>query len=229
MPTPVCQRVNRCALGGYVLPVSDPRIWWQETRRCGVAAAGAPVLTGVGVLALAVVLRGGGVAVGTGMVRLSATLFPLACGLGAASALGRERLVELQVSVVTPYALTVARRLTVITALSAGSAVVMLAGLHGAGLWRHPAGGAAGLLVPMGPALFLIGVAAWASAALRLHAAPAAAVVVAAWVFDVFIWSSYVAQWQVNTTLLLIAGVLAAVGALLLFGDAERLVAAGAR
>lgn len=221
--------MNRGGLDGYILTMSDPVIWWHETRRCGLAAAVLPMAIGGAVVVTAVALRGEGAAVGNGMVRVSAMVFPLGCGLAAAAALGRERLIELQVSVSTPYRLTVARRLVVITALSTLGAVAMVVGLHGAGLWRHPAGGALGLLVPMGPSLFLIGVAAWACAALRFNAGACAAVVVGAWVFEVFIWGNYIALWQLNAGLLLAAGVLAAARGVRLLDNTERLVTGGPR
>lgn len=216
--------MNRDGRNGYLLTMSDPLIWWQETRRCGLAAAVLPVVIAGAVVAMAVALRGEGAAVGNGMVRVSAIVFPLGCGLAATAALGRERLIELQVSVRTPYRFTVTRRLVVITTFSTLGAVAMVVGLHGAGLWRHPAGGAPGLLVPMGPSLFLIGVAAWASAVLRFNGGAGAAVVVGAWVFEVFIWGNYVALWQLNTGLLLVVGVLAAVRGVRLLDNSERLI-----
>lgn len=220
--------MNREGGYGYILDMSDPVIWWHEARRCGLAAAVLPVTIAATIVALAVFLRGGdAAAVGAGLIRLGAFVFPLGCGLAAAAALGRERLLEWQLGVWMPYWCTVLRRLVIITALSSIGGAAMVVGLHLTGLWNHPADGLLGLLVFIGPSVFFIGVAALSGTVFRFNAGACAAVVVGAWIFEVFVWGNVIGVWQINTGVLLAAGALATVAGLRLLSNSERLIVGG--
>jgi hypothetical protein len=211
------------------MPVmTESTIWRFEARRCGAAALALPLTVAAALIALAAALAGNGTAVGTGMVRLTSTVFPVACGIAAATAVGRERLLELQLTVATPYPTTFSRRLAVIAAVVLIGAAALVGALQAAGLWQHPARGPLALLVPIGPALFLVGLAAWAAAALRSTAA-ASTVVIGGWLFQVFLWDAFVAVWQLNRGLLIAAGVLLTYRALRRLRDPERLLTGSQR
>lgn len=203
-------------------------LWWHEVRRCGAAPLLLPVLAAAAIVLLAIWVQDSSGRLGDGGVRLTAMAFPAVAGVAGAAALGRERLVELHATSPTPYPSTVARRVAVLGAVVLVAAAVLVVALEARGLWLHPAHGLMGVVVPAAPAAFLIGLATWSTAVLR-SAAAASMVVIAGWMFEIFFWDTYVAVWQVNRALLIVAG-----GALLLRGlhrmhDSEHLLVQASR
>jgi hypothetical protein len=149
--------------------------------------------------------QGNATNIGVGMVRLLADVFPVAAGLAAVTAAAGDRLIEVLLSLPTGYPTLVRRRVTVVVVLmtmSAGAAVIVLAL---AGQWANPAWGPLALLVPMGPAILLIGTATFAQAALRSSAA-ASTVVIAAWLVQVLLVDQFIGYWVANRLFLIAAG-----------------------
>jgi hypothetical protein len=206
-------------------------LWKHEARRCGPAALALPVLAAAGILAMSFAIQsgpaGGTGTAGTGLVRLVADAFPVAAGLAVAAAIGRERLIELQLTVLTEYRRTVGRRLSVVCAVVVLAAGLLVLELIATGQWHHPAQGPAALLVPLGPAALLAGAGTWASVALR-STAGASTVVVGVWLLQVLILDRYVSSWQLNRGLLIIAGAVLLVLAMGRLRNSERLLQEGA-
>lgn len=114
------------------------------------------------------------------MVRAVSDLFPVAAGLAAAAVVGRECLIEIQLSVPTPCRVTLGRRIGLLGAIVAAGAAVCVVVLGVDHQWPDPAHGPAALVVPVAPALLLIGAATWAGVALR-SAAGASSVMLGVW------------------------------------------------
>jgi hypothetical protein len=190
------------------------------------------VLAAAGILATSFAIRsgpaGGTESAGTGLVRLVAEGFPVAGGLAVAAAIGRERLIELQLTVLTEYWRTVGRRLSVVCAVVVLAAGLLVLDLIATGRWHHPAQGPAALLVPLGPAALLVGTGTWASVALR-STAGASTVVVGGWLFQVLFLDRYLSSWQLNRGLLIIAGAVLLVLAMARLRKSERLLREGAQ
>jgi hypothetical protein len=192
-----------------------------------VVAVAAPAIAAVVVAAMAVLMpvpRGVDSAqVGIGLVRVLANLLPLAAGLAAASALGRERMVELQLTMPTSYRVTTRRRLELLLGMSLAAAAAAIVALAVTGRWEHPAAGPLALLVPIGPAVFLIGVAAWAQVRL-LSTAASSTVVIGGWLFQALVFDRFVQNWQLNRGLLIVIGLVLMSLALRRLQDGERLL-----
>jgi hypothetical protein len=222
--------VNRGLAGGYVPAVTNVDIWIHETRRCGVAALTLPLLGTAGIAAMSVAVAAAQAAgregVGEGMVRLVALVFPIAPGLGAVAAIGRERMTEFHASLPTPYPTTVLRRLLVLAAVTVLIAAILVGTLIARDQWEHPATGLPALLVPLGPAFMLTGTGVWAVARLRSMAA-ASAIVIGAWLAEVFFLDRLIGVWQVNRITLAAIGVAFAVLALRRLHGLEDLVYGG--
>jgi len=202
-------------------------LWCHEARRCGPAALGLPALAAAGIVVASLALHtahaGSPEVVGATMVRAVADLFPLTAGLAAAAVVGRECLTEIQLSVPTPYRVTLGRRVGVLGAVVLGAAAVCVAVLGTDHQWLDPAHGLAALLVPAAPALLLIGAATWAGVALR-SAAGASTVVLGAWLAQLLIADRFLGPWQVRAPVLALAGVGLAALAWRRLGDSEALL-----
>ncbi|WP_143200508.1 hypothetical protein [Kitasatospora sp. CB01950] len=208
--------------------MTERKLWMHEARRCGLAALALPLAAAIGVLAVSVAVGGGDHAdarsTGIGMVRLLANVFPVAAGLAAATAAARDRLIEVLLALPTQYPTVVRRRITMVTALVIASATVVIVWLALAGQWANPAWGPVALLVPMGPAFFLIGAALFAQAVLRSTSA-ASTVVIAAWLFQVMLFDTYVTAWLANKLLLTALGAVLAYLGTRRLSDSERQLA----
>lgn len=211
----------------YVPVVTGVEIWGFEARRCGVASLTLPWLATCGIIsasfAAAAANAGTADAVGLGMVRLVAMVFPITAGIAAVAAVGRERMPELQSTLPTPYPRTVLRRLLVVTAVTLLAAATLIIVLIARNQWNHPAHGIAAILVPLGPALLFIGAGAWATARLR-SVSGASVIVIGFWFLQIFYLDRFIGVWQVNRALLSFAGIAFAVLALRKLGASERLV-----
>jgi hypothetical protein len=165
-------------------------LWRHELRRAGWAALLAPPVAAGTVLLVAV----------DGAARLhqpsrdTAHLLqsllemalPLAAGVGAASLVGRDPAVELQLTLPIAYRTTILRRLVVTTGWVAAIALAVAAAMVASGWWhRWPAAHAplAGQLTWLAPTLCLSGLGLLAGA-LSGSPATATSVVATLWVFQ---------------------------------------------
>ncbi|MFF9398830.1 hypothetical protein ACF1FX_02065 [Streptomyces sp. NPDC014646] len=147
--------------------------WWaHEARRCGRQAFVLPVLAAI--TASAAVATGSGTGVVLDRALLSCAL-PTATALACAAVVAREPMLELHLSLPTPYPRTVARRLAWPASVTA-AAVLVLVGLVAAS-GRQP-GPLTTLLELSGLSVLLSGAAVWATARAR-SAAPATGLIVA--------------------------------------------------
>lgn len=222
--------MNHPPSGRYIPGVAYLELWRYEARRCGAAALSLPLLAAALVAAASLTARSVGAAdsetIGFGIVRLITTLLPVAAGLGIAAALGRERAIELQLSVPTPYRTTVLRRIAAVAAVVVLASAVAIIEAALLGYWSHPATGVLALIVPLGPALMLVGMGAWSQVMLQ-STAGASAVVLGAWLFQLLILDRFIVVWQINRALLAIAGGLLVVLALRRLDDTEHLLRGG--
>lgn len=208
--------------------MTETSLWVYEARRVGTAVLATPIVTGAGIAAVTMLARPA--ASGTSEldltpVRLASYVLPVAVGLAAAAVLPRETMLEQHLTLPTPYRTTAYRRLAVLAGVSLTTAGALLIALASNGRWHSPAHGAAALLIPGGPAAFLLGVGAWAGG--RWHSAAAASsVVVAAWLGQLLIWDRVVGNWTFNKIGLIGAGALLVTAALRGLDDCESVLAA---
>jgi hypothetical protein len=222
-------------------------LWRHEIRRAGWTAALAPTLAAVLVVAVTLV-NGTDVGEREVMRNLFAVLemaLPPVAGIGAASLVGRDPAVELQLTVPTPYRATLVRRLAVSVGWTALVAVLIVGVLMASGWWsRWPEahGAVAGHLVWLAPTLWLAAVGFLAGAALR-SAAAAGGLVAMLWVLEQIFadavqehrWSRLLylfattrgtvpADWAGNRLTLVVTAIAFGVAGWLLLGRTERLV-----
>jgi hypothetical protein len=97
-------------------------IWRYEVRRCGGSVLALPPLAALAIGIASAVF-------GANQVLRAAVIdaIPLVAGLSCATAVGRERSIELQLSVPTPYPVTVGRRVALV--LGTTACAVLLSGL----------------------------------------------------------------------------------------------------
>lgn len=177
---------------------------------------GLPILTAAAVVGISLLVHSAhtpGAAAGPTMVRLVADLFPVTAGLAAAAVLGRESALELQLTVPTDYRTTVCRRLTVLAVAVLLGAIGCLSAVVAAGQWAHAAQGPVALLIPLAPALLLLGTGAFAAVHLG-SAAGASMVVLGVWLAHLLILDRLIGDWPTNRAILLFGGL----GLLLLAG-----------
>lgn len=207
-------------------------MWTYEGRRAGPAALALPVLGAVGVIVVAVLAHAAYDASphnqGLTMVRLVADGFPITAGLAAVALVGRERMVELHLSVATDYARTLRRRLTVLGAVTLLGAVACVSVLGAQGQWVNPASGIVAVLIPAAPSIMLIGGGVWAGVQLG-SAAAASITVLFLWLAQMTVLDRLVGVWQVNRTLLILIGIGFLLAARHRAGDSEHLLTAAKR
>ncbi|GAA1650433.1 hypothetical protein GCM10009764_84930 [Nocardia ninae] len=150
-------------------------------RRCGREALALPPMLAA-VLGVALVALGGGPAAQVAAV----DTVPLGAGLAAVAALGRERMIEVQLTVRTPYRLTVARRVTLVLAAACGAVLVL--GLLGRGVVQDSAG--ALLTGNIVFASALIGLPTYAIVEFR-STAGASVLVMAAWLAKLLVMDQF--------------------------------------
>ncbi|AFT99094.1 hypothetical protein [Nocardia brasiliensis] len=161
--------MNRIERLGYDTEVNP--IWRYEIRRCGLGVLAPTPLAGV-VIGIALVAFDGAMILRT----VALEVVPLTAGLVTAAVLGRERMLELHLTVRTPYPQTVVRRLVLVGASVCG-AVASIGALG----WSAAAVAAGPLLVSTPAfALALISVATFVVVASG-SAAGASAIVVTVW------------------------------------------------
>ncbi|MEV7441336.1 hypothetical protein ACFWA6_19215 [Streptomyces sp. NPDC060020] len=156
--------------------------WWRyEIRRCGKQAAVLPLVAA----ALAYAAVGGTHGAGPGFAggallgrTLLSTALPAATALACAAVVVREPMTELHLTLPTPYARTLARRLAWPATVATASAVALLTAAVLAGLPLDP-GGPVMLLQLLGLTALLSGSAVYVTVRSG-SAAPATGLVVAA-------------------------------------------------
>jgi hypothetical protein len=165
---------------------------------------------------------------------------PLAVGVAIATLLGRDPVVELQLTVPVPYRLTLLRRAAV--ALAAGVVVAVITDVVLRTGWTPQHGVISGQLVWFAPIVALAGLGLVVGAGLR-DPAPAAAVVTSVWLFQelapqrvpapLYLFAStqpFSGDWLANRLTLIALAVLAVAFAWLLLGRPAALLAStGAR
>ncbi|MFC9437650.1 hypothetical protein [Nocardia sp. NPDC057030] len=164
------------------------------------------------VLSIALVALGGGPAAQVAAVDTVA----LAAGLTTAAALGGEQMIELQLTVRTPYPLTVARRVALVVA--SASCAVLLIDLLGSPVVRDSAG--ALLVGNMVFALALISIATYVIVEFR-STAGASAIVTTAWLTKLLVLDQVARAVPVQAAILLAISALCAWPAALRVADSE--------
>lgn len=169
--------------------------WRHEVRRVGVSALVMPP----------VVFAFGGVLVATAgnesmAARLAAGVsemgLPLAAGIGAASLIGADPAVELQLSLPSSYRSTLARRLAVIVGGPVALALLGAGAAQVAGVWRVPGGWPQTQLVWLVPLVWLTALGA-VVAAVSADGRVASVVVGALWVSEVIFPAWFIGHvWQ---------------------------------
>ena len=157
---------------------SSVRLGLFEARRAGIGALVAVPLALIAGAAMVIVTAVGGRDVQSVAGTVLEALLPLAAALAVSSILDADSLVELQLSLPTPYRLTVARRVLCVLGLAALIDLAAAAGASGTGLWTSSHGAIAIVLMWMAPTLALAGLALVLS--LGFQSTPLAAGVVAA-------------------------------------------------
>lgn len=222
-------------------------LWRYEIRRTGRAAVLAPPVSAAFVLLLAVMqdsTTGNPVATARTLQAVLEMGLPLAAGVVAASLVGRDPAVELQVSVFRDYRTTLVRRLTILLGWTAMIALGTSVALTLSGWWQRwplapdPMLGQLGWLAPT---LWLAGLGFLLGALLRSPAA-AGGLVAAVWiahqvladVMQQWFWSRLLhlfattrgngMDWLANRAVLLGTGSALLVAGWLVLARTERLV-----
>lgn len=138
-------------------------------RRAGWTALLTPPVATAALLLIA--LGGGGADTDRTLLVAVEMALPLAAGVGAASLVGRDPAVELQLTVPTSYRSTLLRRLTVTLGWAALLAVLLVGVLVTTGGWPDDREVPSGQLIWLAPALWLGGLGFLAGAAFRSPAA----------------------------------------------------------
>ena len=219
-------------------------LWRYEVRRVGWAALLTPPLAAAVVAGFALVDRSPGADERSASGNLFAALemaLPLVTGIGAASLVGRDPTVELQLTLPTRYRTTLLRRLAVLLGWTGLVALAIAAYLIGTGWpWTH--GTVVGQLIWLAPTLWLAAVGLLAGAVLRSPAA-AGGLVAVLWLveqlfratFQEHAWSRLLylfattrgavpGDWMANRLTLVGTALALGVAAWALLGRTERLV-----
>jgi hypothetical protein len=146
-------------------------LWRYEVRRAGWTALLTPPVATAALVLLAL-LDGGGAEDRNLLAALEMAL-PLAAGVGAASLVGRDQAVELQLTMPTSYRSTLLRRLTVTLGWTALLAVLVVGVLVTAGWLPEDRDVRSGQLIWLAPTVWLGGLGFLAGAAFRSPAAAA--------------------------------------------------------
>ena len=176
--------------GRRYLPGMRPlSLWRHEARRAGLAAMLTPPAVALVVLAVAVDsalrLHDPGPSTALILQNLLELALPLAAGVGAASLVGRDPAVELQLTLPTAYRATILRRLAASTGWVAVTAVTVVLGAVATGWWDRWPGAhtpLAGQLTWLAPTAFMAGLGLLVGA-LAGNAALAASTVAMMWTF----------------------------------------------
>jgi len=214
-------------------------LWRYEVRRAGWTALLTPPVATAALVLLA--LLDSSPDTGRGLLAALEMAIPLAAGVGAASLVGRDPAVELQLSVPTPYRSTLLRRLAVTLGWAALLAVLVAGVVVATGWWPPGHGVLGGQLIWLAPTACLGGLGFLAGAAFRSPAA-AGGLVATYWIVEqlfsglqdnhVFrllylfatIRGTVPADWTANRLALLTTALACGVLGWLLLGRTERLL-----
>jgi hypothetical protein len=144
-------------------------LWRYEVRRTGWTALLTPPVATAALVLLA--LLDGGEAKDRNLLAALEMALPLAAGVGAASLVGRDPAVELQLTMPTGYRSTLLRRLAVTLGWAALLAVLVVGVLVTTGWWPQNRGVLIGQLIWLAPTVWLSGLGFLAGAAFRSPAA----------------------------------------------------------
>lgn len=174
-------------------------LWRHEVRRAGWAALLTPPVTAVLVAVIAIAQA----ASGAGTTDVARTLqsvlemgMPLGAGIGAATLIGRDPVVELQLAVPSSYPVTLLRRWVATLSWVAAIALLTSAALVATGWWaRWPQSHDVllGQLTWLSPAVWLAAVG-FLAAALLASPAAASGVVAIIWLFEQVLKDDIAAQ-----------------------------------
>jgi hypothetical protein len=224
-------------------------LWRYEAGRAGWAALlGPPIVAPLATVAVLAYPPSSDTDTARILLGILEMGVPLAVGVGCASLVGRDPATEIQLTVPTPYRLTLLRRLVLTLGSGAAVAAVTAAVLIATGWWdRWPAnhGSLAGQLTWLAPAVAL-GALGFAAGAVFRAPAAAGAVVTSLWtlqqVFADLAQDHYPARllylfattrgaepgdWTANRLALLGAAAVLVALALVLLGRSERLIGEG--
>ncbi|WP_406318779.1 hypothetical protein OHA77_15315 [Streptosporangium sp. NBC_01639] len=223
-------------------------LWSHEIRRAGPTALLAPPV----LVLLIALLAGFGTRLGSRegntawfLMTAMETGVPLVAGLAAASLVGRDRAVELQLTLPTGYRSTLLRRLVVTVGWTALCALAASALLIATGWWEvlpGAPGGLTGQLTWLSPTLWLAALGLLAAVALR-NTAAATSLIAFLWVLEQVLSSAMQestaprllhlfattrgtapGDWLPNRLTLLATALLLAAAAWPLLGNAERIL-----
>lgn len=170
-------------------------LWTYEIRRVSLPVLAVPVVTTVLGAGLIAASAGGGLA-GRVVPGAIETLPALAAGVTAATTIGRDPARELQLSMPTGYAGTLARRLAPILVATAVGAALLTSGAILTGHWPGAPGVFTAQLVWLAPAAFLAAIGALATLATASVALGAASIGVV-WMVEAAQSSSFIGRpWQ---------------------------------
>jgi hypothetical protein len=224
-------------------------LWRHELRRAGRAALlGPPVAAAIGVALVLADPPAHDAGTARNLLGILEIAMPLAAGVGCASLVGSDPATEVQLSVPTPYRVTLARRLTVTLGWTAVVSALFAAVLVATGWWdRGPEthGAFGGQLTWLAPTLGL-GAVGFVTGALSRSPAAAGAVVTSLWLFQLLFagpvqehrpgrllylfattQGTAPGDWAANRlTLIAVSAALVAL-ALVVLGRAERLIGEG--
>ena len=217
--------MNLAAARRYVRAMVPLSLLRADARRVGLAGFAAPLVTALLVVVAGAAARAseqsGAGAVST--VRVAAMAFPVAIGFGAATVVTRERVIELQLSLPSPYGHCVLRRVAILLAASVLLAWMLIGVLDLVGAWNHPAPLLLAPLIPVGPGVTLAGAGAISGLVLRSGGAAAVCVLI--------VWTAQspvvglTGDWLTGRLALVAAGTAITIaGVLLVCRDTERLL-----
>jgi hypothetical protein len=171
-------------------------LWAYEARRVGWPVLATPAAVIAGVIAVAAVMTEGG-APRHAVVRLVVAglevMLPLAAAIGATELVGRDRAVELHLSLPTPYRVTLLRRLAITLAWPALLAAASTAVLHTLDWWAPTHSGAAGVLVWLAPLFWLPALGVFLAVLLR-NATAASGLIAGLWLVEQLFAAAFAAS-----------------------------------
>lgn len=161
-------------------------VWRYEVTRVGRSALAGPAAVAIGLIVLSMLLTASGTPTPQAdriLVGLLEAGLPLVAGVSAASVIGRDTAIELQLSLPADYRTTLLRRVLVAVGWPAVLALTVAIMLAGVGRWPSTHAPLTGQLIWLAPLLWLVGLGL-AVAVLVRSGAIAGTVVAALWLCE---------------------------------------------